>query len=59
MLLIDDGWFYFELRGLRVRGALRDNAAPPGLDPELRWLELEPSKINAWDYGSMRARGKP
>lgn len=59
MLLIDDGTYYFELLGLRVRGALLDSPAPPGLDSELRWLELEPSKINAWDYGSMRARGKP
>ncbi len=58
MLLIDDGWYYFELRGLRVRGALRDSPTPSELDPALRWLELEPHKINAWDYGSMRARAK-
>ncbi len=59
MLLIDDGWFYFELRGLRVRGVLRDTPAPPALGQALRWLDLEPEKINAWDYGSMRPRTGP
>ena len=56
MLLVDDGWYYFELRGLRVRGMLRVTQPPTGLNPELRWLELEPVKVNAWDYGSMRTR---
>jgi hypothetical protein len=59
MLLIDDGRYYFELRGLRVRGMLRDAPAPPSLDQAFRWLELEPVKINAWNYGSMRARVNP
>lgn len=58
MLLIDDGRHYFELRGLRVRGMLRDTPVPPALGQALRWLELEPVKINAWDYGAMRPRGK-
>ena len=58
MLLIDDGWYYFELRGLRVRGILRDTPAPRILRRALRWLELAPIKVNAWNYGSMRARVK-
>ena len=59
MLLIDDGVFYFDLRGVRVRGTLRDAATPPALDNRLRWLDLEPLKINAWHYGSMRPRENP
>jgi hypothetical protein len=59
MLLIDDGLYYFELRGLRVRGVLRDTPAPEALNPALRWLELEPVKVNAWSYGTMHARVNP
>jgi hypothetical protein len=59
MLVIDDGWYYFELRGVRVRGMLRDAPPPPSVSTALRWLELEPIKINAWNYGSLRARAEP
>jgi hypothetical protein len=48
VLLIDDGEFYFELRGVRVRGTLRD--AGDGT------REVLPEKIVTWDYGSMRRR---
>jgi hypothetical protein len=48
VLLIDDGEFYFELRGVRVRGTLRD--AGDGT------REVLPEKIVTWDYGSMRKR---
>ena len=48
VLLIDDGEFYFELRGVRVRGTLRD--AGDGV------REVVPEKIVCWDYGAMRGR---
>jgi len=48
VLLIDDGEFYFELRGVRVRGTLRE--AGDGT------REVVPEKIVCWDYGSMRRR---
>lgn len=48
VLLIDDGEFYFELRGVRVRGTLRD--AGDGT------REVVPEKIVTWDYGSMRRK---
>ncbi len=48
VLLIDDGEFYFELRGVRVRGTLRD--AGHGM------REVVPEKVVTWDYGSMRRR---
>jgi hypothetical protein len=48
VLLIDDGEFYFELRGVRVRGTLRDTGDGT--------LEFVPEKTVCWDYGSMRRR---
>ena len=48
VLLIDGGEFYFELRGVRVRGTLRD--AGDGK------REVVPGKIITWEYGSMRRR---
>ena len=47
-LLFDGGEFYFELRGVRVRGTLRDAG---GGEPE-----VVPEKIVTWDYGAMRER---
>jgi len=47
-LLVDDGHYYFELRGFRVRGKLL-----PAGGPE---RELVPDKIIAWHYGAMRRR---
>jgi len=48
VLLLDDGEFYFELRGIRVRGTLRDAAGGA--------REVVPEKIITWDYGAMRQR---
>jgi hypothetical protein len=48
VLLIDDGEFYFELRGVRVRGTLHD--AGDGT------REVVPEKVITWDYGSMRKK---
>jgi hypothetical protein len=56
MLLVDEGWYYFELRGVRLRGRVADATAPPGASATLRWFELLPEKAIAWDYGTMRQR---
>ena len=48
VLLVDDGEFYFELRGVRVRGELRDAGGGE--------REVVPAKIVTWDYGAMRER---
>jgi hypothetical protein len=47
-LLIDDGDYYFQLRGVRVRGVLR--GAMDGA------RELAPDRVVCWDYGTMRRR---
>ncbi len=48
VLLVDDGEFYFELRGVRVRGELRDTGGGE--------REIVPAKIVTWDYKAMRER---
>jgi hypothetical protein len=54
-LLIDDGRWFFDRRGLWIRGRtdvvdqLPDDAAA-----SLAWLELTPEKVVAWDYGTLR-----
>ena len=58
MLLIDEGRYSLELRGLRIRGSLRDAEAPVSGLGEARWLELVPERVIGWDYGKMRKRGR-
>ena len=55
MLLVDDGQYTLELRGIRVRGHVGENHEwdTPGATDE-GWLELIPEKVICWDYGSMR-----
>jgi hypothetical protein len=48
VLLVDDGEFYFELRGVRVRGTLRESGGGA--------CEVVPEKIVTWDYAAMRER---
>jgi len=45
-LLIDEGCYHTELRGVRARGPVRPVETP--------WLEVFPEKLVAWDYGAMR-----
>lgn len=52
-LVIDAGPFYFDLRGVRVRGIATRLPTPPG---ELEWFEAAPEREIAWHYGRMRDR---
>jgi hypothetical protein len=52
VLVIDDGPYWFLLRGVSVRGTARRTAAAEV--PSLVWYEVEPRRILAWDYGSIR-----
>lgn len=55
VLLMDDGAYWFELRGLSVRGqARRIDDATPGERDALAWYAIEPRRILAWDYGALR-----
>ncbi len=54
-LLIDEGMYYFDMRGIWIRGrALFSGERPEGGSPELSWLQLVPDKFVAWDFGAMR-----
>lgn len=53
-LLVDDGPWYFDLRGVWVRGRLASTNAPAGAVAAPAWFELEPEKTAAWHYGRMR-----
>jgi hypothetical protein len=53
ILLVDEGCYHAELRGISVRGQVRgspDEGASPA------WLEIAPQSVTAWDYGAMRER---
>ncbi|HEY5640021.1 MAG TPA: pyridoxamine 5'-phosphate oxidase family protein [Dehalococcoidia bacterium] len=53
-LLIDDGCYHAELRGISVRGHLAAPEKPPsGLEG---FLEVVPERTSAWHYGAMRKR---
>jgi hypothetical protein len=55
-LLVDDGPWYFDLRGLWARGALVACAPPTGARLGEPWFELQAEKVAAWHYGRMRER---
>ena len=54
-LLIDEGMYYFDMRGIWIRGrALFSEERPEGGSPALNWFQLVPNKFLAWDFGAMR-----
>ena len=53
-LLVDDGPWYFDLRGFWARGRLAPCETPASAAAGLSWFELTTEKIAAWHYGSMR-----
>ncbi|HEY7519949.1 MAG TPA: hypothetical protein VIE36_16805 [Methylomirabilota bacterium] len=55
VLVIDDGPYFFELRGISVRGrVMRMERAEAGEREELTWYVIEPRRILAWNYDAMR-----
>jgi len=55
VLLRDGGAYWFELRGISVRGLARhvDPPAPEGSE-RLTWYAIEPRRVLAWDYDAIR-----
>lgn len=50
-LVLDDGWSWFALRAVVLRGTLASCPEPsPGSGT---WRELVPEKVTAWDYGNL------
>ena len=53
VLVIDEGVQFFDLRAIYIRGTVSAEGLPAD-DSGLRWLEVEPTKIVAWDFSEMR-----
>ena len=54
-LHIDEGMYYFDMRGIWIRGrALFSDERPEAGSPALTWFRLVPEKFVAWDFGDMR-----
>jgi len=57
VLLIDDGYLYFDLRGARIAGRTeRSGTAPAEFHGDANWLELIVERTTAWHYGFLRRR---
>jgi hypothetical protein len=55
VLIRDDGLYWFELRGVSVRGVARPRTTPNAHgDPGTAWYSIEPRRVLAWDYGRLR-----
>jgi hypothetical protein len=52
VLVIDDGPYWFELRGISVRGVTARVEPPSG--GGLVWYAIAPRRVLAWDYGAIR-----
>jgi hypothetical protein len=55
-LLVDEGRYTLELRGVRIRGLLQPVDAGP--DDTLRWFALDEEAAVAWDYGTLRRHAR-
>ena len=55
VLVIDDGPYWFELRGISVRGVAIRIDQPGQRDAgALIWYAIKPRRVLAWDYGAIR-----
>jgi hypothetical protein len=55
VLVIDDGPYWFELRGISVRGLAKHvSGTEPGEREALAWYAIQPRRILAWDYNAIR-----
>jgi hypothetical protein len=54
VLVIDDGRYWFQLRGVSVRGIANRIDTPAGAAAQLAWYAVETRRVLAWDYGAVR-----
>src|SRR5262245_4476778 len=55
VLLRDDGAYWFELRGISVRGIVRRGAPSESTATQgLTWYAVEPRRVLAWNYATIR-----
>jgi hypothetical protein len=54
-IVVDQGWFWWDLRAVLARGALTPSTPPDGAaSADLAWFELTADRVTAWDYGRLR-----
>ena len=54
-LLVDQGMYYFDMRGIWIRGRASFNQERPEAGrAALNWFQLVPEKFVAWDFARMR-----
>ena len=55
VLVIDYGWYWFQLRGVSVRGIAHRVDGPTGAEAApLAWYAVDTRRVLAWDYGAVR-----
>ncbi len=54
VLLIDEGFQFFDLRAIYVRGHVQLCDVAASADDDRVWARLQPTRILAWDYASIR-----
>jgi hypothetical protein len=54
VLMRDAGAYWFELRGISVRGVARRIGPGPEEAGRLTWYAVEPRRVLAWDYNTIR-----
>lgn len=54
VLLVDAGVRFFDLRAIYIRGRVRPIDSPAKTPADRAWFEVLPTKIAAWDYGTLR-----
>jgi hypothetical protein len=53
-IVVDEGWFWWDLRAVLARGALTPSAPPGGAAAaDLAWFELAADRVTAWDYSRL------
>jgi hypothetical protein len=53
-IVVDEGWFWWDLRAVLARGALTPSTRPAGAAAvDLAWFELAADRLTAWDYGRL------
>jgi len=54
VLVIDDGPYWYQLRGVTMRGiATRVDAPASAVAAQLAWYAVDPRRVIAWDYGTV------
>ena len=54
-LLIDDGEYMAELRGIAITGRVGERSEK-AIDRPITWFEIVPNRVTAWDYAALRRK---